>query len=686
MRWDHLSAPPDEGVPERAAPAATLPLALPGATVRTFDTPGFAGMTFYEIRAKSVINRVPSASRVPFEWTINPYRGCSHACTYCVAGDSPILMADGRTRPISELKPGDRIYGTEPRGDYRRYVVTTVLDKWSTVKRAYRVTLEDGTMLVASGDHRFLTERGWKHVTGAMGGAGQRPYLTTNNRLIGTGRFTAPPKDTADYRLGYLCGMVRGDAHLGSYTYPTGTVHRFRLALADEEALARTERFLAGFGVQTQRFAFAPPSEGRRAIAAIRTSREQHVRTITDLVRWPPAPSDDWRLGLLAGIFDAEGSCSRGVLRISNADDAILDQTSSALRHFGFTAVLEDAGRANRVRQIRLTGGLAQRLRFFHLTDPAISRKRSIEGAAVKCQAALRVVAVEPLGLDIPMYDITTGTGDFIADGVVSHNCFARNTHSYLDLDTGLDFDRKVVVKVNAGELVRRELAAPKWKGAHIAMGTNVDCYQRAEGRYGLMPQILAALRDFANPFSILTKGTLILRDLPLLRQAAEVTRVGVSYSVGFVDETLWRSVESGTPSPRRRLDAVRTLTDAGFDVGVLMAPILPGLTDTDESIDATVAAIAAAGAASVTPLALHLRPGAREWYAAWLAREFPQLVPRYRQLFRGGSYLSQSYQRELADRVHAAARRHGLEGSERGSVRQIPPTPPPTAEQLTLL
>lgn len=346
MRWDHLAAPPDEGVPERAAPAATLPLALPGATVRTFDTPGFAGMTFYEIRAKSVINRVPSASRVPFEWTINPYRGCSHACTYC----------------------------------------------------------------------------------------------------------------------------------------------------------------------------------------------------------------------------------------------------------------------------------------------------------------------------------------------------FARNTHSYLDLDTGLDFDRKVVVKVNAGELVRRELAAPKWKGAHIAMGTNVDCYQRAEGRYGLMPQILAALRDFANPFSILTKGTLILRDLPLLRQAAEVTRVGVSYSVGFVDETLWRSVESGTPSPRRRLDAVRTLTDAGFDVGVLMAPILPGLTDTDESIDATVAAIAAAGAASVTPLALHLRPGAREWYAAWLAREFPQLVPRYRQLFRGGSYLSQSYQRELADRVHAAARRHGLEGSARGSARQIPPTPPPTAEQLTLL
>ena len=348
MRWDNLSAPPDEGVPDGAAPAAPpLPLALPGAVARTFDTPGFAGMTFYEVQAKSIINRVPGTSRVPFEWTINPYRGCSHACKYC----------------------------------------------------------------------------------------------------------------------------------------------------------------------------------------------------------------------------------------------------------------------------------------------------------------------------------------------------FARNTHTYLDLDAGADFDRRVIVKVNAGELVRRELAAPRWRGAHIAMGTNVDCYQRAEGRYRLMPPIIEALRDFANPFSILTKGTLILRDLPLLRQAAEVTRVGLSYSVGFVDEQLWRTVEPGTPSPRRRLDAVRQLTDAGFEVGVLMAPILPGLSDDDESIDATVSAIAAAGASSVTPMALHLRPGAREWYAQWLAREYPHLVPRYRKLYQSGAYAPQAYQRELAARVRIAARRHGLLRGERGDNRRLPEPPPQApAEQLTLL
>jgi DNA repair photolyase len=269
--------------------------------------------------------------------------------------------------------------------------------------------------------------------------------------------------------------------------------------------------------------------------------------------------------------------------------------------------------------------------------------------------------------------------------GHMCRYCFARSTHTYLDLDAGRDFDTKVVVKVNAGELVRRELAASRWQGAHIALGANVDCYQRAEGRYRLMPQILAALRDFANPFSILTKGTLILRDLDLLRQAAEVTRVGVSLSIGFVDEAMWRSVEPGTPSPRRRLDAVRTLTDAGFRVGVLMAPILPGLTDTDESIDATVAAIAAAGATSVTPIPLHLRPGAREWYAQWLTREFPQLAPLYRRLFGRGSYSPKDYQREVTARVRMAARRHGLNRADPGEARQVVPAPP-SPEQLTLL
>jgi DNA repair photolyase len=262
--------------------------------------------------------------------------------------------------------------------------------------------------------------------------------------------------------------------------------------------------------------------------------------------------------------------------------------------------------------------------------------------------------------------------------------CFARNTHTYLDLDAGSDFDSKVVVKVNAPDLLRRELAAPKWPGAHIAMGTNVDCYQRAEGRYRLMRGILAALRDFGNPFSILTKGTLILRDLDLLVDAARHTTVGLAMSVGCVDESLWRAVEPGTPSPRRRLDAVAKLTDAGFDVSVLMAPVLPGISDTDELIDATVRAITAAGASSITPIALHLRPGAREWYLSWLGRYRPALLPRYRELYARGSYLAAAYQNDLSERVQRAARRYGLAPKARAPepVRE----PLPSHTQLTLL
>ncbi|MEV3888922.1 Rv2578c family radical SAM protein [Streptomyces griseoincarnatus] len=269
--------------------------------------------------------------------------------------------------------------------------------------------------------------------------------------------------------------------------------------------------------------------------------------------------------------------------------------------------------------------------------------------------------------------------------------CFARKTHSYLDLDTGLGFDSQIVVKVNAPELLRHRLASRSWHGEHIAMGTNVDCYQRAEGRYRLMPGIIEALRDHANPFSILTKGTLILRDLPLLRQAADVTDVGVSVSVGFTDEELWRTVEPGTPAPERRLDVVRAFTDAGIGCGVLMAPVIPFLGDRPEQLRATVRAIAASGATSVTPLVLHLRPGAREWFMSWLAEHHPRLVARYQQLYAEGAYAPRWYQRRITRQVHDLAREYGIGPAPAGTPRRLPAPAPEEPEeelptQLTLL
>ncbi len=269
--------------------------------------------------------------------------------------------------------------------------------------------------------------------------------------------------------------------------------------------------------------------------------------------------------------------------------------------------------------------------------------------------------------------------------------CFARNTHSYLDLDTGHDFDSQIVVKVNAPELLRRELAAPGWHGEHIAMGTNVDCYQRAEGRYRLMPGIISALRDHANPFSILTKGSLILRDLELLEQAARVTEVATAVSAGFTDRRLWRDVEPGTPSPDKRLEVCRTLNEHGIPCAVLMAPVLPFLSDSPDQLRETVGAIAAAGATSVTPLVLHLRPGAREWYMKWLAEHHPQLVRRYMTMYAESAYAPKWYQRRITRQVHELAQEFGIGPSRPGAARRIESAAPEAAvpagpTQLTLL
>ncbi len=381
MRWDSLRLIEPE-VDEATGEAMPLTLFDRGAVTRRFDTPEFRGITFYEVHARTIINRVPAASRMPFRWTINPYRGCSHACTYCLAGDTPILMADGRTKPLAKVQVGDEIYGTVREGRYRRYVKTPVLAHWATTKPAYRIVLEDGTELVASGDHRFLTERGWKHVTSAGSGSGQRPHLTPNNHLIGTGRFAEPPPDSADYRTGYLCGMIRGDASLGSCHYPDGSVHRFRLALADLDALDRARRYLADLGIATTEFDF-PTAPGRRPMRAIRTSAGAAVAAVQELIRWPAAPTVGWRQGFLAGIFDAEGSNGRNVIRIANRDQVIIKQVTQALSGFGFDYVVEDHGRANNLCHVRIRGGLRETLRFLHSVDPAIERKRSIAGMAV---------------------------------------------------------------------------------------------------------------------------------------------------------------------------------------------------------------------------------------------------------------------------------------------------------------
>jgi DNA repair photolyase len=657
--------------------AVEQPETLPGLArlsnlVRSVRTPEFAGITFHEVLAKSALNKIPGGGgALPFGWTINPFRGCSHACAYCLGPETLILMADGRQQPLWSVRVGDAIMGTEVRGQYRRYVPTTVLASWNTVKRGYRITLADGTELVASGDHRFLTERGWKYVTGAMSGQDQRPYLTTNNKLAGFGlngltELVQPQVFERSYRRGYLTGMIRGDGMMLSKDYPRrgGGIHRarhFRLALADVEALNRSRSFLDQEGISTQTRPFAVASATRRPILAIHTNRIDHHERITGLILWPEIPDLNWHAGFLSGVFDAEGSCSRGVLRIWNKDESILDNIQRSMRALGIDHVLEPA-RPNGVRCVRVSGGLPMRARFFALTGPAISRKLDIAGMAVKSDAKLQVVSVEDLGAEIDLIDITTGTGDFIANGVISHNCFARPTHKYLDLDIGKDFDNEIIVKVNVAEVLAKELAKPSWERHPVALGTNTDPYQRAEGRYSLMPGIIDALASSGTPFSILTKGTLLRRDLDLLADAAKRVPVDLAMSIAIYDDELQQSVEPGTPSTKARLATVTAVREHGLDCAVFMMPILPYLTDTRAHLDEALRQAKAAGATSVLYTAMHLRAGVKEWFMLWLEREHPELVGRYVQLYGKGAYAPKEYRKWLAAKIKPLITAHGLE------------------------
>ena len=395
--------------------------------------------------SRSIIARNNSPD-IGFDASINPYRGCSHGCLYCMSGDSPILMADGTVRQLQRVRVGDEVYGTVRSGSYHRYTKTWVLDHWSVRKPAYSIMLSDGTTLVAGGDHRFLTDRGWKFVTEAVQGNGRRTCLTIGNKLVGTGGFVRPSKD--------------------------------------------------------------------------------------------------------------------------------------------FTS------------------------------------KLNIENQPLKSTVNLQVASIEPLGV-MPLFDITTGTGDFIANGVVSHNCYARPTHEYLGLSAGLDFETKILVKEEAPELLRQELSSRRWEPQVLSMSGVTDPYQPVEKKLRITRRCLEVLAEFRNPVVVVTKNHLVTRDIDLLSELARQDAGAVAISLTTLDDGLRRGMEPRTSRPTSRLAAIEKLAGAGIPVGVMTAPVIPGLTD--HELPALISAAAGAGAtfAAYTPVRL---PGAvRQIFEDWLARHFPE-------------------------------------------------------------
>jgi len=456
----------------------------------TEPAPDSIAMSVVPEPARSVISRNDSPD-IGFSQSINPYRGCEHGCVYCLAGDTAITMADGSARPLASLERGDEIIGTVRRGHYRRYVTTRVLAHWRTTKPAWRVTLADGTRLIASRDHRFLTERGWKFVA-ASGSSHAR--LTLNNALLGFGQL-----------------------------------------------------------------------------------------------------------------------------------------------------------------------------------DPCIARKRSIAGVAVKSRADLRVVAIELLPGNRELFDITTGTGDFLANGVVSHNCYARPSHAYMGLSPGLDFETRLFYKAGAAARLAEELSRPRYQPRTITLGANTDPYQPLEKRLRVTRSILEVLAEFHHPVAIVTKGALVERDLDILSTLASERLASVMVSLTTLDLDLKRRLEPRAASPAARLAAIRRLHAAGVPVGTLIAPVIPGLTD--HELERLLEAAAEAGARCAGYVVLRLPHELKDMFREWLAEHYPRRLrhvmsrvhsirgghdndPRFGSRMRGTGVDAQL----LRQRFDVALRRLGLE------------------------
>jgi DNA repair photolyase len=553
-------------------------------------------------------------------------------------------------------------------------VKTQVLAHWSVIKPAYRVSLEDGTELVAGADHRFLTHEGWQFVIPAAHGAERRAHLTAHSRLMGTGAFAASVEQNADYRAGYLCGVTRSHG----------------LALCGTQAVERAQGFLQQSSVEIERFSVQATSGRQHPIQAAWTEARPNVALVRELIAARASPTPCWQAGFLAGMYDAEGSYEHGSLRFDPAAEEAQRLLCESLDAFGFRYCTDRSATV-------LRGGLSEQLRLFHTVDPAVSEKRDISGLAVTSHARLRVVSIESLGGAMRLYDITTGTGDFIANGVVSHNCYARPSHAYMDLSPGIDFETKIFYKADAAGLLEAELGAPGYLPKAITLGANTDPYQPLERQLRVTRSIVEVLERTRHPVSFITKGTLILRDLDLLRSLAADHLVHVFVSITTLDADLKRIMEPRTASPQARLRVVRELVAAGVPTGVMVAPMIPMINDFE--MEHIIEAIADAGAIQAGYVLLRLPHELKQLFRQWLDEHFPDRAEHVMSLIRAarggrendprfGSRMmgTGAWAQLLRDRFALACKRHGL---IRGRMRTLATEhfrPPSRGGQMSLL
>lgn len=509
----------------------------------------------------------------------NIYRGCDHACSYCLTGDALVTKADLSVIPIREIAAGDKLLGLVFRKHHSgtnqtRFRETTVLHAWSSRKRAYRVDLDNGMSATCSADHRWLTDRGWKFTTGAMSGPAQRPYLTAQNSVRVLSAPSVTPAITDDYKRGYLSGIIRGDGHIGTHgPYERNAVrknrgdklyhrvdyqHQFTLRMKDQQALDRTESYLTHFGIPTFSFRFTDNMNG------IRTSRRASVDAITGLIGW--GDSREYARGFAAGLYDAEGSfSSQQTIRITNSDPAILAhlEASLSVSGLGFAYDTPKEGPNTIIQTLRLTGGRDESVRFFQWADPVIARKRSLSGSCLNKNA--HVAAIHDLNREEMMYDIETSSGNFIANGMASHNCYApaatrRAFEIFSHPEPRADFLRalgKEACKLKPTEAV--------------LLCFTCDPYMALDEQLGLTRETIKILHAAGHAVHILTKGgSRALRDIDILGSGD-----AFATTLTLLDETASLEWEPGAALPADRIATIRDYHAAGIPTWVSLEPVL---------------------------------------------------------------------------------------------------------------
>ena len=616
--------------------------------------------------SRTIIARNDSPD-VGFDRSVNPYRGCSHGCLYCLEPDAPVLHADMVWRPLGEIASGDEIYAFDElpgEAHSRRSRRAVVEDVWWSRKPTWRIITRN-TEILATSEHRWLLARPgrWRRTEQLKPGRALR-YLPV---------FGEEPLDE-DFQLGYVCGMSLGD---GTFRYEPGWRSRssgfpaayWRVALVDEAPLQRLVTYLRTFAIDTVIRPFSTATKSRKALNKVETRSIPKLAILRQLLR-SERSTRAYRRGFLSGFFDAEGSSGES-LRISQVDLGVLERVRQYAASLGFRFVLEP--RPGRASTLRLVGRLVDRIRFFGLCRPAIARKHAYLFGRELYVDDDEIVAVEP-GPVTDVVDIQTSTQTFYAAGLATHNCFARPTHEYLGFSAGLDFETKILVKERAPELLREELASPRWKPQVVALSGVTDAYQPVERKLGLTRRCLEVLAEFRNPVLVVTKNCLVTRDADLLGDLARDAAAAVFVSMTTLRQELTRVLEPRTSAPARRLEAIAALARAGVPVGVLVAPVIPALND--HEILPIVRAAADAGARFAGHVPLRLPWAVKELFERWLEEHFPdrkdKVLNRIRSL-RGGKLNDPgfrtrmqgegAYAAEIHDLFALAVRRAGLDG-----------------------